>query len=152
MKTLKLILVGLFVLLNLAIAPPSFADRIPYTENPDYIEITNTLTELQKAKETQVAPESDETTKKIAALEFQKYALETGTNWGQCRNETGKTIGVYGSKRKKKNSNRPTNLYFLADAQTTAQDWDCDGIYIPVDRKVSDLDVTSRLRRKNVYR
>ncbi|CAN1212876.1 Secreted protein [Tumidithrix helvetica PCC 7403] len=142
MKTFQLIFVSLFVLLNLAIASPSLADRIPYTENPDYIQIVNSLTELQKVKETEATP-SEETAQKITALEFQKYALETGVNWGQCQNETGKPLGVYGSKRKKLKSNRPINLYFLADGQTTKPEWDCDGIYIPSDAKVSDLEVTA---------
>lgn len=145
MKIWKSLLIALMILVNLVYAPPSLADRPKFTSNPDYIEVTkslDTLSQVQK-KQTQiegVTPE--EIQNKIDELNFQKYALETGVNWGQCRNETGETLAVYGKKPSKKNKNKgiyDNGLYFLADGQSTASEWDCDGFYIPNDAKVVGL-------------
>jgi len=135
-KLFKVILVVLVMLVNFAVAQPSLAEpKTPkYVNNPDYIEIGQSLDTLLKVKENPVEAEKytpEELNQKIADLEFQKYTLETGINWGQCRNETGKNLAVYGPNPKKSNSPYDNTLYFLAAGQITAPEWDCDGVYIP---------------------
>jgi len=93
------LLIGLIFIANLVFAQPSLADKPKFLKNPDYIEVTKALNSLKTAKDTQAQVEGytpEELQQKIDELEFQKYALETGVNWGQCRNETGKTLAVYG--------------------------------------------------------
>jgi hypothetical protein len=143
MKRFQVVIVALVLLLNLVIAKPSWADREkpPYFENSDYIEVTQTLTNLLTTKN--APPEGtnpEDIQKQISDLQFQKYTLETGINWGQCRNETGKTLGVYGEKKKKSGTSYDNALYFLPTGQTTEDKWDCDGIYVPSDVKISGLD------------
>jgi hypothetical protein len=151
---MKLVLVVLVIAANLVFAPASWAesDKPKYTSNPDYIEVTQTLNSLLAAKNSSDKNESytpEELQKKIAQLEFQKYTLETGKNWGQCRNATGKTLAVYGPKRKKSAESSYENaLYFLADGQTTEHKWDCDGIYLPSDVKATDLSAADRLSQE----
>lgn len=144
MRLLKLILVVLVIAANLVFAPASMAasDKPKYASNPDYIEVTQTLDALLAAKKSPEPNENytpEELQKKIAQLEFQKYTLETGKNWGQCRNDTGKTLAVYGPKRKKVASDYENALYFLGAGQTTKDKWDCDGVYLPSDVKATDL-------------
>ncbi|MBH8565848.1 hypothetical protein I8748_27395 [Nostoc sp. CENA67] len=145
MKFWKYCLIVLMIFANLAFAQPSFADRPKLSKNPDYIEVTKAIKKLSQVKDAQTQLEGltpEETQKKIDELEFQKYALETGINWGQCDNQTGKTIAVYG-----KNPNEEENedylydngLYFLADGQATRNNWDCDGFYLPNDAKLVGL-------------
>ena len=103
MNFLMSLLIALIFVANLVFAQPSLADKPKFLKNPDYIEVTKSLNDLKAAQEAQAQTENynpEETQKKIDELEFQKYALETGMNWGQCRNETGKTIAVYGPKPK----------------------------------------------------
>jgi hypothetical protein len=138
MKLLKVVLVLFVLLVNLVFTPPSLADtKTPkYDKNPDYIEIAQSLNALLKAKENPGEAEKytpEELDQKIADLEFQKYTLETGINWGQCRNETGKTLAVYGPNPKKSKSTYDKTLYFLGAGQITEPEWDCDGVYIPTD-------------------
>ena len=147
---MKLILVVLVITVNLVFAPASWAEssKPKYTSNPDYIEVTKTLDTLLAAKNSTEPNESytaEELQKKIAQLEFQKYTLETGKNWGQCHNDTGKTLAVYGPKRKKAASDYENALYFLGAGQTTEHKWDCDGIYLPSDVKATDLSVVDKL-------
>ncbi|MDB9510285.1 hypothetical protein PN499_03585 [Kamptonema animale CS-326] len=136
MHLFKVILVLFVLLVNLAFTPPSWADpKTPkYSNNPDYIEVTQALNTLLAAKETPIETESytrEELDKKIADLEFQKYALETGINWGQCRNETSSNLAIYGPKGEKSRSSYDNALYFLGPGQTTQPYWDCEGVYIP---------------------
>lgn len=142
MKRFSLIVFALAVFLfNLVLAQPSWADPPSFSKNPDYIEITETLNTLLTTKGN--PPEGtnlEEIQKQIGDLEFQKYALETGMNWGQCRNETGKTIAIYGKRSKKSDSTYSNALYFLNHGQTTQYQWDCDGIYVPNDVKISGID------------
>lgn len=138
MQLFKIVLVLFVFLVNLVFAPPSLAEpKTPrYVNNPDYIEVTQSLNTLLKAKETPAEAEKytpEELDNKIADLELQKYTLETGVNWGQCRNETGKTLAVYGPNPKKSKSVYDRTLYFLGAGQTTEPEWDCDGVYIPSD-------------------
>ncbi len=153
MKFWKLVLVVLVMAANLVFAPASWAesDKPKYTSNPDYIEVTQTLDSLLAAKNSTAQNQSykpEELQKKIAQLEFQKYTLETGKNWGQCRNETGKTLAVYGPKRKKSGNSYQNALYFLADGQTTENKWDCDGVYLPNDVKVTESSSGSKQGQK----
>ncbi|MEG4497419.1 hypothetical protein QUB05_08865 [Microcoleus sp. F10-C6] len=150
MKIFKFVLVLLVMTANLVFVPPSWADapKTPkYASNPDYIEVTEALNTLKAAKDAPNLAETytpEQLQQKISQLEFQKYTLETGKPWGQCRNETGKTLAVYGQKRKKAPSSYENALYFLADGQTTEHKWDCDGIYLPSDIKATDLRTTDR--------
>ncbi|MEG4346189.1 hypothetical protein QUB70_23330 [Microcoleus sp. A003_D6] len=150
MRFLKLVLVVLVIAANLVFAPASWAEssKPKYTSNPDYIEVSQTLDTLLAAKNSTEPNESytpEELQQKIAQLEFQKYTLETGKNWGQCRNDTGKTLAVYGPKRKKAASSYENALYFLGAGQTTEHKWDCDGIYLPSDVTATDLSVGDKL-------
>jgi hypothetical protein len=140
MKLFKSLLITLVMLASLVFAQPSFADKPKFLKNPDYIEVTKSLDSLIAAKQAQAQTENykpEEIQKKIDELEFQKYALETGINWGQCRNETGKTIAVYGPKPDEDDDDDDFNyqydnaLYFLANGQTTKKKWDCNGVYLP---------------------
>ncbi|MCT7951066.1 hypothetical protein NG798_14805 [Ancylothrix sp. C2] len=147
MNVLTTLLIGLIFVLNLVFAPASFAEpETPsYAKNPDYIQITQSLNTLKAAQTNQTLAQTatpEQIQKQIADLEFQKYTLETGPRWGQCQNQTGKTIAVYGPKRKKSPSSYENALYFLENGQTTAYEWDCDGIYLPAGIKVSSLDQT----------
>jgi hypothetical protein len=139
MKVFKSLLFTLVILASLLFAQPSFADKPKFLKNPDYIEVTRTLDSLRAAQQAQSQTENynpQEIQKKIDELELQKYALEMGTNWGQCRNETGKTIAVYGPKPDLDddddfNYQYENALYFLANGQTTKNKWDCNGVYLP---------------------
>ncbi|SRR5579883_1363116 len=137
MKLFKIVLIVLFFLVNLGFAQPSLAGK-KLTENPDYIEVTQTLDSvLKQQQEEGITPEN---VQKIADLRFQKYILETGKKGGQCRNETDKTLVVYGRKSKKSKSTFDNSLYFLPSGQETDNDWDCDGVYLPTDVKVAGID------------
>ncbi len=154
MKTLKSLLVVLVILVNLIVAQPSWADKPKFTKNPDYIEVTQALNNLLTAKKAQAQADQvdtstpEETQNKIAELEFQKYTLETGINWGQCQNQTGKTLAVYGPKPDFDDDdyNYPYDnaLYFLANGQTTKNKWDCDGVYLPSEAKVAGINADQK--------
>jgi len=143
MNLCKSLLVVLMILLNFAFAQPSFADRPKFSKNPDYVEVTKAIKQLSQAKQDEtlaagVTPE--EIQQKIDELTFQKYALETGINWGQCSNQTGKTIAVYGkdpNQEENEDALYDNGLYFLADGQSTKNEWDCDGFYLPKDATTS---------------
>lgn len=141
MKIFKILLAALVLLVNLAIAQPSWADRPNLTNSPDYTEVTellNSLTQAQNAPdESGYTPE--EIQQKIGELQLQKYILETASDWGQCRNETGKTLAVYAHKPKKSRSSQESTLYYLGDGKTTDDDWNCDGVYLPSGVKVAGL-------------
>jgi hypothetical protein len=146
MKTLmRLMLIVLLFVVNLAIAEPSLADRPKVTKTPDYIELTKTLDSLLAEKETQSG--SPELQQKIDELQIQKAAMESGVTWGQCRNETGKTLAIYGSASEGSKSSA-NELYFLADGESTPEGWDCNGIYLPNGIKVARVDVTEPLAYK----
>lgn len=142
---LKYLLILLIFVANLVFAQPSLADKPSFAKNPDYIELTKELNKLLMAKDTQAQAKSyapEKVQNKIDELEFQKYTLETGLDWGQCGNETGKTLAVYGSKPggdDDDNYSYDNALYFLGASQTTKNNWDCDGFYIPSDVRVTGL-------------
>ena len=146
MKLVKVLLVLLVVLFNLAIAPPSWADKPKVSKNPDYVEVTKTLNRLLSEKETQGT--SPELKQQIDELQLQKAAIESGITWGQCRNETGKTIAIYGPASE--NSKSSADLYFLADGQTTPETWDCNGVYLPTGARIAGSDINQPLAYKIV--
>jgi hypothetical protein len=136
MKLLQITLVMIVFLVNLAIAQPSLADKPKVSKNPDYIEVTKTLNGLLQNQESEGT--TPELKQQIDELQLQKAAIESGVTWGQCRNETGKTLAIYGSASENKDA-----LYFLADGQTTPDGWDCNGIYLPSDAKFAGIDSTN---------
>ncbi|MDF5728526.1 MAG: hypothetical protein PUP92_10945 [Rhizonema sp. PD38] len=136
MKIFKIAIVVLLFLINLMVAQPSFAGK-KLAENPDYIEVSKALDSLLQDKETQGA--TPENALKIANLQFQKYILETGEGKGVCRNETGTTLLVYGQKNKKSKSTYDNALYLLPNGQETDDEWDCDGVYVPSNLKVTGI-------------
>ncbi|MBW4684515.1 MAG: hypothetical protein KME40_05310 [Komarekiella atlantica HA4396-MV6] len=124
----KITVVCLFLLVNLMIAQPSWAGK-KYADDPDYIEITKALDTALQEKQTQGA--TPEILQKVSNLQFQKYIIETGENVGICRNETEKTLLVYGQKPKKSRSTYDNELYLLPSGAETDDEWDCQGVYIP---------------------
>ena len=136
MKLFKSLLIISLFLANLVFVQPAAADKPKFTKNPDYIEVTKTLNNLLSAKDAQAQQKIDE-------LKFQKYILETGVTWGQCRNETGKTLAVYGSNPDEDDDDDDSSyenaLYFLAPDQTTKTEWDCEGVYLPSGVKTTVL-------------
>jgi hypothetical protein len=139
MKLLQTAFIVLVLLLNLVIAPPSWAGSPDLTQSPDYTEVTQAIDHLLQIKNTSDQTEytPEEIQKKLGDLKLQKYILETAQDWAQCRNETGKTLGVYAHKAKK--SLQQNTLYFLGNGQVTDNDWNCDGIYLPTGSLVADL-------------
>jgi hypothetical protein len=118
MKMIQTLIVALVMLFNLAIAQPSFGNKPPVTSNPDYIVVTE---ELAKA--------TDPT--EIAKLQFEKYIIETGESFAECRNLTASPLIVYGKKSKLDQSTFDNALYVLPSGKTTNEDWNCQGIYLP---------------------
>ncbi|MFH7029405.1 MAG: hypothetical protein ACHBN1_29445 [Heteroscytonema crispum UTEX LB 1556] len=138
MKLFKTLLVAFTLLVNLLIVQPSWADRPRLTQTPDYAEVNQALNQLIQAK---AAPEESEYTlleieQKTGQLNLQKYILETASNWGQCRNQTGQTLAVYAHKGKK---NQEPSLYYLGNGKVTDDDWKCDGVYLPAKVKIAGL-------------
>lgn len=56
---------------------------------------------------------------------------------GQCTNNTGEAIAVYGPKHPSDTSRFETSLYRLPAGRTTPNGWDCDGFFVPNDRVAS---------------
>ncbi|HYW19132.1 MAG TPA: hypothetical protein VE956_07395 [Nodularia sp. (in: cyanobacteria)] len=125
----KIALICLLLLGNLMVAQPSWAGE-KYSSDPDYIEITQALdTALQEQKAQGLTPESQ---LEIANLKFQKYLLENSKDpVGICRNDTDKTLLVYGEKAKKSSSTYDNELYLLPSGIETDDEWECQGVYIP---------------------
>lgn len=144
MKAFKYILVMALFLANILFASPSLADAPKFSKNPDYIALTKEIHKLQSFKETHAGVEgftTEEIDQKLNELEFQKYAFESGIYWGQCRNETGKTIAVYGPEPNLDDDeySNGASLYFLANGKTTKNKWDCKGVFLPSDVKAVAL-------------
>jgi hypothetical protein len=141
MKLFKLFLVALVFLANLVFIQPSWADRPNLTNSPDYTEVTELLNSLSQPQNTpnESGYTPEEIQQKIGDLQLQKYILETAADWGQCRNETGKTLAVYAHKPKKSNVSQESTLYYLGDGKVTDDDWNCDGVYLPSGVKVAGL-------------
>lgn len=143
---IRVIFIVLLFVVNLAIAQPSLADPPKVTKNADYIELTKSLDRLLAEEETQT--ENPELQQRIDELQLQKAAMESGVTWGQCRNETGKTLAIYGPKGEDSKSAADNELYFLADGETTPDGWDCNGIYLPTGINVAGVDVTQPVAYK----
>ncbi|MBW4628064.1 MAG: hypothetical protein KME49_21770 [Brasilonema octagenarum HA4186-MV1] len=143
MKLLKIALAIAVLFVNLTLAQPSWADRPKFSKNPDYIEVTKTIQELKKSAEGTIPADVQ---RQIDELEFQKAAIESGTAWGQCRNESGGNLAIYGTGSEE--SGNSNQLYFLANKQTTPDQWDCQGVYLPADVKVTGLDKTGAVAVK----
>lgn len=128
MKFLKVALVALVLLVNLAIAPPSWASK-DFTKGTDYAEVTQAIAQLMQIKDTpEQAGYTPETyQQQLNQLQQQKLVMETATKRAQCHNDTTGTLAVFANKPKK----LPTQLYYLAAGTETDDDWDCDGVYIP---------------------
>lgn len=133
MKFLKIVLVALVFVANLAIAQPSWAGK-DFTKGADYAEVTQALNQLQQVKDApdQAGYTPEQFQQRLAELQSQKSIIETARKRAQCHNETGSTLAVYANKPKKS----PTQLYYLAAGQETDDDWDCDGIYLPAGTQV----------------
>jgi hypothetical protein len=125
----KIALVCLLMLVNLMIVQPSWAGK-KIADDPDYIELTKSLeSTLQDKQTTGSTPEIEQ---KISNLQYQKYILENSKNpVGICRNETDKTLLIYGEKAKKSTSTYDNELYLLPSGAETDDEWDCQGVYIP---------------------
>ncbi|MCL1471809.1 hypothetical protein [Argonema antarcticum] len=128
MKFFRVVLVALVLLLNLAIAQPSWASK-DFTKGADYAEVTQALNQLLQAKDApdQAGYTPEQYQQRLAELQSQKYIIETASKRAQCRNQTGQTLAVYANKAGKS----PTQLYFLGAGKVTDDDWDCDGIFLP---------------------
>jgi len=117
MKLLQNLVIALVLVCSLAIAQPAWANKPPVTSNPDYISITEELTAATDPAE-------------IAKLQFEKYIIETGESFAECRNLTASPLIVYGKKSKSDNSIFDNALYTLPAGKTTNEDWNCQGIYL----------------------
>lgn len=136
MNIFKAALVLVIILANFIFVQPTLAGGAKYTKNPEYIQITQALNTLKTNPDPQ---NSAKTEQKIHELELQKYLLESGLNWGQCRNETGKNLAVYGPSpdSDQYRQNYDNALYFLADSTTTKNSWNCQGVYLASDGKTT---------------
>ncbi|MBD2018894.1 hypothetical protein H6F43_01675 [Leptolyngbya sp. FACHB-36] len=133
MKFLRIALVAIVFLVNLAIAPPSWAGK-DFTKGTDYAEVTQAINQLQQAKDApdQAGYTPEEYQQTLGQLQQQKYIIETATKRAQCHNETTGMLAVYANKPKKS----ATQLYFLGAGEETDDDWDCDGFYLPAGTQV----------------
>lgn len=133
MKFLKLMIVAIVLLINVMIAPPSWAGQ-DHRKGADYAEVTqaiNQLRQVQNAPE-QVGYTPEQYQQQLAKLQAQKAVMESTTTRAQCHNQTIGNLAVYVNKPKK----LPTQLYYLAAGQETDDDWDCDGYYLPAGTQV----------------
>lgn len=141
MRIFKIALVAVILIVNFAIAKPSWADRPKLTNLPDYAEVTQSLTDLLNAKQSpgqsDLRPEEIESA--IGKLQLQKYILESAGGWSQCSNKTGKTLPIYAHKPKKSAPSQEGKLFYLGDGKVTDNDWNCDGVYLPTGAKVAGL-------------
>lgn len=133
MKFLKIAIVAIVLLVNLIIAPPSWAGQ-DHRKSLDYAEVTQAINQLLQVKDTpdQAGYTPEQYQQQLAKLQAQKYVMESTTTRSQCHNQTAGNLAVYVNKPKK----LPTQLYYLAAGQETDDDWDCDGYYLPAGAQV----------------
>lgn len=133
MKFLRIALVAIVLLVNLAIAPSAWAGK-DFTKGADYAEVTQAINQLIQVKDApnQAGYTPEAYQQRLSQLQQQKYVMETATKRAQCHNQTPGTLGVFANKPKKS----PTQLYFLAAGNETDDDWDCDGFYLPAGTQV----------------
>jgi hypothetical protein len=145
LRFFSIVLACLILWTNFLVAQPAFADRPKLDRNLDYLELTETLDGLLQSRTNQELPEGISSTEqlqqKIAELQYQKYVVEMGEGYGECQNNTSQPIVVYGPKSKKSTATYDNERYLLAAGETTDEDWDCDGVYLPNDAKVAGLDL-----------
>ncbi|MEH2057559.1 MAG: hypothetical protein V7K97_15625 [Nostoc sp.] len=146
MKSFRYILMVVVLFTSLVFAQPSLADRPQYSKNPDYITLTQELNNLKTAEKTQTQLEGytpEQIDRKINELELQQYAFESGIDWGQCSNQTGKTLAIYGPEPNIEDDeySEGAALYFLGNGQTTKDRWNCKGVYLPNDAKSLTLGI-----------
>lgn len=145
MKFLRTILVCLVLLANLMLATPALADPPKLDQNSDYQQITQALTDLLQARDQNQLPEDMSSTEQlqqtITGLQYQKYVIEAGRGVTECRNNTGRSIAVYGPTSKKLTSEFDNTLYLLPSGEETDGGWNCEGVFLPSDVKVAGLDV-----------
>lgn len=133
MKFLKTVFVACVLWLHLFLVQPAWADAGKFMKTPEYAEVTQAIADLTNpAKTTDLS--ADVIQQKLADLRFQKYILETAESRSTCSNQTGKTLGIYA--QPKKSTTAPT-LYYLADGETTDDDVECVGIYLPGASKIA---------------
>jgi cell division protein FtsB len=145
----KITLVCLLLLLNLIIAQPSWAGK-KLADDPDYIEVTKSLESVLQDK--QVQENTPELEQKITNLKYQKYILENSKDpVGVCRNETDKTLLIYGEKPKKSTSTYDNELYLLSSGAETDDEWDCQGVYIPGQAATEEQEATPAKAFKIVH-
>jgi hypothetical protein len=137
MKFLKMVLVALLFCLSLWVAQPASADPIA-EKSPEYAEITQALDTLLQSVDNpaDAGYTAEELQQKVANLQLQKYIMETTEDWGVCKNATAETIGVFAHRPVKKGVAENT-LFYLGAGQTTDEDWDCDGVYLPSGSQVA---------------
>lgn len=145
MKFVKLVLIAIAFLINVAVARPALANRLPLDQNPDYITINETLSTLTQAQDTQTPLEGlslQDVQARIDGLRYQKYIMETGTDT-ICRNDTTQTIAVYGAKPKNSTATFDQVIYLLPAGEETDDDFTCTGVYLPKDATVTGLTLES---------
>lgn len=145
MKRLKVLFIILCLLVNFTIARPVWADRPPLDQNPDYIAITESLTTLTQARDTDDLPANTtlaEVESQIRDLQYQKYILETGKDT-TCQNNTTQPVAVYGQKPKRSTATYEQVLYVLPPGEETDDDWVCQGVYLPSDAQIAGLPLNS---------
>lgn len=64
------------------------------------------------------------------------FQILSGRGWGQCINATNEYLIVYGSKHERERSIFDTSPYVLPPGNTTPDRWDCEGFFVPSDRKL----------------
>ncbi|MBN3958260.1 hypothetical protein [Nostoc sp. NMS8] len=149
MKNFRYILMVVVLFASLIFAKPSLADRPKYSQNPDYITLIQQLNDLKTAEKTQTQLEGytpEQIDQKINELELQQYAFESGIDWGQCTNQTGKTLAIYGPEPNIEDNeySEGAALYFLGNGQTTRDRWNCKGVYLPNDATARTLGINEQ--------
>jgi hypothetical protein len=62
------------------------------------------------------------------------FRILHGRGWGQCTNQTGEYLIVYGPKHEQERSIFDTSPYVLPPRATTPERLDCEGFLVPSDR------------------
>lgn len=65
-----------------------------------------------------------------------EFRILPSRGWGQCTNLLPEYLIVYGPKHPDEKSIFDTSPYVLAPGSTTPDHWDCDGFFLPADRRV----------------
>ncbi len=68
-----------------------------------------------------------------------KHKLEHKDNNALINNSTSETLIVYGPRRETDGGNYENSWYVLHPGETVPRDWQCDGLFIPKDRKFKQM-------------